>query len=170
MTETEFIEQTDILLDQLPTLLAAAGRVLVTAESCTGGWIAETATSRAGSSAWFDRAWVTYSNQAKQDMLGVSARTLARFGAVSEQTVTEMLSGALSGVDAKAVAVAVSGIAGPGGGSAEKPVGTVYVGWQVSDGVPMVRRFLFAGDRRSVRMQTVLAAFEGVISQLQATA
>lgn len=161
--EPYFRQKAEQLLDELSALLLNQNRLLVTAESCTGGWIAEIATSRAGSSAWFDRAYVTYSNQAKQDMLGVSAQTLEQYGAVSEQTVAEMLGGALSGLAKSAITVAVSGIAGPGGGSQEKPVGTVFIGWLVPDREPVIRRYRFDGDRQQVRMQTVLEALNGVV-------
>ena len=163
LNENSFHEAVENLLDEVAGVLVAQRRVLVTAESCTGGWIAQSATSCAGSSAWFDRAYVTYSNQAKQDMLGVSSQTLADYGAVSQQTVAEMLSGALRGLD-NAVAVAVSGIAGPGGGSEQKPVGTVYIGWLVTDREPVIRRYQFDGDRRQVRMQAVLEALSGIVS------
>jgi nicotinamide-nucleotide amidase len=127
---------------------------LVVAESCTGGWLAKVLTDLPGSSDWFDRGYVTYSNQAKQSMLGVSGETLAAHGAVSEATVAEMTRGALreSGAD---IALAVSGIAGPGGGSAEKPVGTVCFAWQRRDAEPRVARECFGGDREQVRRQSV---------------
>src|ERR1035437_4219013 len=104
--------------------LRAKGLMLTTAESCTGGWVAQAVTAIAGSSAWFERGFVTYSDAAKQEMLGVSARTLAAHGAVSEQTARKMAIGALAHSHAQ-VALAITGIAGPDGGSAEKPVGTV---------------------------------------------
>ncbi len=165
LSDAAFRMETEQLLEQLSQRLLAENTVLVSAESCTGGWIAQLATSRPGSSAWFDRAHVTYSNQAKQDMLGVSAQTLQRHGAVSEQTVSEMLAGALASVGRKAVAVAVSGIAGPTGGSPEKPVGTVYIGWMNSAGQSRIQRFRFAGDRRQVRMQSVLEALRGLTGE-----
>jgi len=108
-----------------------------------------------------DQDWQRF----KQDMLGVSAQTLQRHGAVSEQTVSEMLAGALSGLQRKAVAVAVSGIAGPGGGSLEKPVGTVFIGWMTTGGQPRIQRFRFEGDRRLVRMQSVLEALRGLTGE-----
>ncbi|RTZ60778.1 MAG: damage-inducible protein CinA [Gammaproteobacteria bacterium] len=165
LNDESFQQEAEQLLERLSEWLLAENRVLVSAESCTGGWIAQTATSRAGSSAWFDRAYITYSNQAKQDMLGVSAQTLQRHGAVSEQTVSEMLAGALSGLQRKAVAVAVSGIAGPGGGSPAKPVGTVFIGWMTTGGQPRIQRFRFEGDRRLVRMQSVLEALRGLTGE-----
>ena len=148
---------------QLGEALLEKGWMLACAESCTGGGIAAALTEIAGSSQWFDRGFVTYSNQAKQDMLGVASETLNRHGAVSKQTVREMVTGALSCSDAQ-VSVAVSGIAGPGGGTAEKPVGTVCLAWQVTGEEPMVRTEHFSGDRASVREQTVLSALQGLLS------
>jgi len=136
-------------------LLREQGLRLAVAESCTGGWLAKVLTDLTGSSDWFDRGYVTYSNAAKESMLGVSAETLAAHGAVSEAVVAEMAQGALreSGAD---VALAVSGIAGPGGGSVEKPVGTVCFAWQRRGGEPQVSRERFNGDREAVRRQSVV--------------
>lgn len=134
---------------------------LVTAESCTGGWIAKTVTDIAGSSDWFDCGMVAYSYEAKQAMLGVRPETLEHHGAVSRETVIEMVSGALVHSGA-AVAVAVTGIAGPGGGSADKPVGTVWIGWKRRGGYAKAEAFHFDGDREAVRRQTVAAALEGL--------
>ena len=134
--------------------MRAEGLRLAVAESCTGGWLAKVITDLPGSSEWFDRGYVTYSNAAKQSMLGVSASTLERHGAVSEATVSEMTRGALSESGAD-LALAVSGIAGPHGGSAEKPVGTVCFAWQRRDAEPLVGREHFAGDREQVRRQSV---------------
>ena len=156
-----------ILTQQLAELLLARGWQLATAESCTGGGIAAALTDLAGSSQWFDRGFVTYSNQAKQDMLGVSAATLDSEGAVSEATVREMVAGALAHSAAQ-VAVAVSGIAGPSGGTVEKPVGTVCLAWQVTGGKPVVRTVHFDGDRAAVRKQTVACALQGVLDVLDA--
>ena len=136
-----------------------------TAESCTGGWIAEVVTATAGSSAWFDRGFVTYSNAAKQEMLGVGSDTLARHGAVSEQTVREMATGALAHSHAQ-VAVAVSGVAGPAGGSADKPVGMVCLAWAIVDRPPRAATRHFDGDRESVRRQTVEGALEELVALL----
>lgn len=142
--------------------LAARGWMLATAESCTGGWIAQVVTATSGSSAWFDRGFVTYSNAAKTDMLGVSAHTLDSHGAVSEATVAEMAEGALARSTAD-LAVAVSGVAGPTGGSAQKPVGMVCVAW-AQRGVPTrVRTLQLPGDRTAVRRQTVIHALSEVI-------
>lgn len=141
--------------------------MLMTAESCTGGWIAKVLTDLPGSSAWFHAGLVTYSNAAKQALLGVNQATLERTGAVSEETVLEMVAGALarSGVDA---AVAVTGIAGPDGGSADKPVGTVWIGWMRRGADPCARLFRFSGDREAVRRQTVAAALSGLRKNLTA--
>jgi nicotinamide-nucleotide amidase len=140
---------------------------IATAESCTGGWIAKAFTDLGGSSRWFECGWVTYSNAAKIRDIGVEARTLDEHGAVSEPTAREMASGALrvSGAD---IAIAVSGIAGPDGGSAEKPVGTVWfcVGQRVDDSVPFVLRSegrLFGGDREAIRRLSVEHALKLVL-------
>ncbi len=135
--------------------LRARGWRLVVAESCTGGWLAKVLTDLPGSSDWFDRGYVTYSNAAKQSLLGVREATLIAHGAVSEETVAEMTRGALreSGAD---LALAVSGIAGPGGGSPEKPVGTVCFAWQRRAHEPQVSRERFDGDREAVRRQSVV--------------
>lgn len=156
--------------DTLTPLAAALGEALrvqdwclATAESCTGGGIAAAVTDIPGSSAWFDRGFVTYSNEAKQAMLGVQTETLARHGAVSEETAREMALGALANSLAQ-VAVAVTGVAGPGGGSVEKPVGTVCFGYARRDGASCTRRHVFPGDRAAVRCQTVATALAGLIA------
>lgn len=143
--------------------LAARGWTLVTAESCTGGWIAQVVTETAGSSAWFECGFVTYSNAAKEALLGVSAQTLAREGAVSEATVREMAHGALARSRAD-VAIAVSGIAGPGGGSATKPVGTVCLAWCRRDAEAHFEICHFAGDRHAVRRAAVIHALRTLIA------
>jgi len=140
--------------------------MLVTAESCTGGWVGEAVTAVPGSSGWYDRGFVTYTNEAKQEMLGVAAATLATYGAVSEQTVREMASGALHNSHAQA-ALAISGIAGPGGGTAEKPVGTVCIAWALANGVVASERREFAGGRREVRQQAVERALQGLLERLK---
>lgn len=147
---------------QLGALLQERGWRCAAAESCTGGWLAKVITDIPGSSNWFDRGFVTYSNQAKQEMLGVDSDTLEREGAVSEAVVREMVVGALERSSAQ-VAVSISGIAGPDGGSADKPVGTVWFAWAMSDGIPVVRRFQFDGDRERVRQQAVRAALQGML-------
>ena len=139
--------------------------MLASAESCTGGWIAKTLTDLSGSSAWFEAGVVSYSNQAKMSLLGVRKETLERTGAVSEETALEMVSGALDRLNA-GVAVAVTGIAGPTGGTPQKPVGTVWIAWQRCGGAARARLFHFPGDREAVRRQTVAAALEGVLETL----
>ena len=150
---------------QVGAALVAQGMMLSTAESCTGGGVASAVTDIAGSSAWLDRGFVTYSNQAKVDMLGVSDVTLARFGAVSESTVREMVAGVLRHSQAQ-VALAVSGIAGPGGGTPDKPVGTVWFAWGIKEGETISRLHLLAGDRAEIRAQAVRIALQGVLDLL----
>ena len=141
-------------------LLQEKGEILVTAESCTGGGVACAVTDIAGSSAWFDRAFVTYSNEAKMEMLKVTSDALELHGAVSREVVELMAEGALKHSNGT-IAVAISGIAGPGGGSAEKPVGTVWFAWQKGEQKHQ-RVHLFAGDREAVRAQACVVALEGV--------
>lgn len=136
--------------------------LLTTAESCTGGWIGEVVTMISGSSTWYDRGFITYTNAAKQQMLGVKAATLREHGAVSEATVCEMAAGALAASSAQ-IAVSVSGVAGPGGGTREKPVGTVCIGWARKGAEPYAETLLFAGDREAVRRQSVIRALAGVL-------
>jgi nicotinamide-nucleotide amidase len=156
----------DELAGRVGGLLLERNRILATAESCTGGWVAKCITDIAGSSAWFDRGFVTYSNRAKQDMLGVMAVTLAERGAVSEATASEMARGALAHSTAD-VAVAISGIAGPGGGVPPgKPVGTICFAWVVSGGSPCVETRHFSGDREAIRRQAVARALEGLLDVL----
>jgi nicotinamide-nucleotide amidase len=145
--------------------LKARKLMMAAAESCTGGWIGQAVTMVPGSSKWFDRGFVTYTNEAKQDMLGVSAETLKEFGAVSEQAVREMVAGALARSRAQ-IAVAVSGIAGPDGGSRQKPVGTVLLAWGEKGGGITARSVHFQGDRDAVRRQTVIAALEGLLARV----
>lgn len=135
---------------------------LVTAESCTGGWIAKTLTDIAGSSAWFECGLAAYSYEAKQALLGVQPNTLEQHGAVSRDAVIEMVSGALVHSGAT-LAVAVTGIAGPSGGTDDKPVGTVWIAWKRRGGYPHAEVFHFDGDRESVRRQTVAAALQGLL-------
>ncbi len=137
--------------------LSTSGKKLALAESCTGGWIAQALTAIPGSSRCFDRGFVTYSNNAKVQMLDVKSATLDAYGAVSAETVSEMLQGALHFSEADC-AIAVSGIAGPCGGSPEKPVGTVYLGWSGTGQREIVQRYHFSGDRQAVRRQAVLHA------------
>ncbi|MDO9047189.1 MAG: CinA family protein [Methylobacter sp.] len=149
------------LAEQLGRLLKASGKKIATAESCTGGWIAQTITEVPGSSVWFDRGFVAYSNIAKVQMLAVSPPTLEKYGAVSAQIATEMAAGALAYSDAD-VAVAVTGIAGPDGGTPEKPVGIVFIAWAHKNGAAKVVRKQFTGNRRQIRAQTVKSAVEGM--------
>lgn len=145
----------------LAECLLARGQSVVAAESCTGGWIAKVLTDIPGSSNWFECGVVAYSYEAKEALLGVQPQTLERTGAVSQETVVEMVSGALARYGAS-VAVAVTGVAGPGGGTQDKPVGTVWIGWKRRGGYARAELFHFDGDRESVRRQTVGAALDGV--------
>lgn len=145
----------------IAAMLIRRGLMMVAAESCTGGWIAKTLTDLPGSSAWFECGVVAYSYEAKEALLGVNPHTLERSGAVSQETAMEMVSGALARFGAS-VAVAVTGIAGPSGGTPEKPVGTVWVAWKRRGGYAHAQLFNFSGDRESVRRQTVARALEGI--------
>ncbi len=149
------------LAERVAGAFAAQRATLVTAESCTGGWIAKTLTDISGSSAWFECGVVAYSYEAKEALLGVRPETLEQHGAVSRETAIEMVSGALARYGAT-VAVAVTGIAGPSGGTPEKPVGTVWIGWKRRGGYARTELFHFRGDREAVRRQTVAAALAGV--------
>ena len=155
-------------IEEIAKLLLKDGQQLATAESCTGGMISTALTDFAGSSAWFDRGYVTYSNQAKHEMLGVSESLIDEHGAVSEPVALAMAGGA-SQFDraASRCAIAVTGIAGPGGGSAEKPVGTVWIAWALPSGV-VARKYQFDGDRQSIREQTTLAALSAFRKLLSA--
>lgn len=146
--------------------LKKRGLRLATAESCTGGWIAQAVTAVAGSSEWFERGFVTYSNAAKKELLGVRASTLSRHGAVSEETAREMASGALARSRAQ-IAVAVTGIAGPGGGTRRKPVGTVCLAWARKRAGAQSALRHFSGGRESVRRQSVAAALQGLLKRLE---
>ena len=155
----------DILATQVGGALKAHGLKLATAESCTGGGVAYAVTDVAGSSAWFERGFIAYSNQAKQQMLGVSEAALNQHGAVSEAIVREMVAGALQHSTAQ-VALAVSGIAGPEGGSPDKPVGTVWFAWGIKHGATHARRHQINGNRAEVRAQSVHIALQGVLDLL----
>ena len=157
-------EALELIAVQVGELLRTNGQRLTTAESCTGGWIAQCLTAIAGSSDWFERGFVTYSNDAKREMLGVEADTLVAHGAVSEATAAAMAAGALRHSHAD-WALAVTGIAGPGGGSADKPVGTVCFGWAAVDGRVDTQTVRFAGDREQVRAQSVAHALEGLLER-----
>lgn len=152
------------LTEALGAKLQARGYQLATAESCTGGLIAATCTSLSGSSLWFERGWVTYSNQAKTTELGVDSNLITQHGAVSEAVARAMASGALQHANAQ-VSVAVTGVAGPTGGSPDKPVGTVWLAWGLPQGVVSERR-VFSGDRDAVRQATVLYALERLLALL----
>ncbi len=149
------------LTQALGVALSTRGWQLCCAESCTGGYLAQEITAIAGSSAWFERGFVTYSNQAKQEMLGVLPATLQTYGAVSEAVVLEMAQGALARSSTQ-LSVAISGIAGPGGGSAEKPVGTLWLAWATPT-TCYARHYLFSGDRRQVREQAVEMALQELL-------
>lgn len=146
--------------------LAEAGLSLVTAESCTGGWVAKRVTDIAGSSAWFDRGFVTYSNAAKTDQLGVAADLLAQHGAVSQAVAAAMAEGALAHSHAD-IAVAITGVAGPGGGTEEKPVGTVWFAWARRDEPAETLLRELSGDRDNVRRFAVRVALQGVIDRVR---
>ncbi|SCC11628.1 nicotinamide-nucleotide amidase [Kosakonia oryziphila] len=155
MTDTELMQ----LSERIGQALKARGATLTTAESCTGGWVAKVITDIAGSSAWFERGFVTYSNEAKAQMIGVQPDTLDAHGAVSEPVVVEMAIGALKAARAD-YAISISGIAGPDGGSEEKPVGTVWFGIASVSGEGITRRECFPGDRESVRRQATAYALQ----------
>ena len=161
----ESIDPMTEVLDKVSKKLHENNLSLVSVESCTGGWVAKQITDLAGSSTIFDRGFVTYSNQAKQEMLGVSKETLDNYGAVSEQVVAEMVLGALKNSQAD-IALSISGIAGPGGGTAEKPVGTVCFGWMKRGGKAVVKTLLIEGDRDKIRKRAVEFSLEGVIKQI----
>jgi nicotinamide-nucleotide amidase len=150
---------------QLGQSLKTSGFMLVMAESCTGGMVAEAITSVAGSSAWFDRGFVSYSNAAKIDMLDVSSKTLEKFGAVSEQTAAEMAIGALINSEAQ-IAGSITGIAGPDGGSPEKPVGTVCFAWTGKNLPVSTCTHWFEGNRESIRKQATIFMMVGLIERL----
>jgi len=142
--------------------LKRQGVMLVTAESCTGGWVAQIMTSVAGSSEWFERGFVAYTNLAKREMLGVKTTILSRYGAVSDQTARAMAEGALAHSHAQ-VALAITGLAGPSGGTPEKPVGTVCFAWAGKKRDTQSRKQVFSGDREGVRRQAVAAALQGAL-------
>jgi len=152
---------------RLGQALLSRGEWLTAAESCTGGWLAQSVTAIAGSSGWFERGFVTYSNAAKVDMLGVPETTLERHGAVSEATARAMAQGALAHSRAD-WAVAITGIAGPAGGSPEKPVGTVCFAWAGKEAGCEAQTCQFAGERAAVRQQAVRHALRGLLARLAA--
>jgi len=159
-------ENLQLASNHLAALIEQQGLTLATAESCTGGWVAKVLTDRPGSSAYMMAGLVTYSNEAKQMILGVDAQVLDEHGAVSEPVVRQMVAGAVRATGAD-VAVAISGIAGPGGGSEEKPVGTVWFAWGSGPGHMETSVQHFGGDREAVRRQAVLYALQGVTRFLE---
>ena len=160
MTDSELMQ----LSEQVGQALKARGATVTTAESCTGGWVAKILTDIAGSSAWFERGFVTYSNEAKSQMIGVSEATLLEHGAVSEPVVVEMAIGALKAARAD-FAVSISGVAGPDGGSEDKPVGTVWFAFASVSGEGITRRECFSGDRDAVRRQATAYALQTLWQQ-----
>jgi len=160
------MDDLETLAEQVGAALKSRGMMLASAESCTGGWVGAAITAVAGSSHWFDRGFITYTNESKQEMLGVSAKTLAEYGAVSEPTVREMVAGALKHSHAQ-VALAISGIAGPGGATQDKPVGTVCIAWALRSGAERSQTAHFQGDRAAVRRQAVAAALRGVLEMIE---
>ena len=159
-------ESTALLMaERLAEALLVSGSKLVTAESCTGGGIGYVLTSIAGSSQWYERGFITYSNESKQELLGVSHHTLVSYGAVSEQTAAAMAQGAIDNSHAD-ISVAVSGVAGPAGGTKDNPVGSVCFGWSERDGETKTARIVFAGGRQQVREQSILMAIQGLLDVL----
>jgi nicotinamide-nucleotide amidase len=165
-TVLEFETEIGCLLQRLAALLTGRSWKMATAESCTGGWVAKCCTDLAGSSAWFDRGFVTYSNDAKQQMLGVSHDALETHGAVSAVVAGQMAEGAKQNAGVE-VAVSITGIAGPDGGTAEKPVGLVHFGWCIGDQPVACAAAVFGGNREEVRQQTVLHALQGMVARLE---
>jgi len=161
VSDTELNE----LAAELGEKLRARGWMLATAESCTGGWVGQLITALPGSSLWYERGFITYANIAKQEMLGVPAETLETYGAVSEETASAMAAGALKHSHAQAT-LAISGIAGPGGGTPQKPVGLVCYGWALSDGTLLSSTCRLDGDREEIRSRAVAAALRGLIDLL----
>lgn len=150
------------LTEKVAATLKNKHYLLASSESCTGGWLAKSCTDISGSSSWFDRGFVTYSNQSKHDLINVSLSTLEKYGAVSKQTATEMAQGTLINSNAD-ISVAITGIAGPDGGTTEKPVGTVWIAWSTKNGTNKTELFQLSGDREQVRYQAVIKALQGII-------
>jgi nicotinamide-nucleotide amidase len=155
-------EELHQLATELGDKLIARGWMLATAESCTGGWVGQLLTSLPGSSQWYERGFITYANAAKIEMLGVPAEAIDEHGAVSEETASAMAAGALTHSHAQAT-LAISGIAGPGGGTPQKPVGLVCYGWALEDGTVMSSTCRLDGDREEIRSRAVAAAMRGLI-------
>lgn len=162
--ETTFIK----LATELGKKLQQQGLTLAVAESCTGGGISHIMTEIAGSSQWFDRGFITYSDCAKIEMLGVCQQTLEQFGAVDAHTALEMVQGVLKNSHANC-AIAVTGIAGPGGGSVEKPVGTVFIAWHNKNTEPVIRQYMFTGNRQQIRQQSIVQALKKASTLWQPT-
>lgn len=158
ISDAELLEITS----QVAVCLQERNWRLSVAESCTGGWLGKCCTDLAGSSSWFERGFITYSNQAKQDLLHVKTSTIIKFGAVSEEAVCEMSQGALAESMAD-ISVAITGIAGPDGGSVVKPVGTVWIAWITKYSVVQTQLYHFKGNRESIRAQAVKHALKGII-------
>jgi nicotinamide-nucleotide amidase len=158
-------EPLEALAQRVGTRLKAAGAKLVTAESCTGGWAAQAVTSVAGSSDWFERGYVTYSNESKVDALGVHDELIDKHGAVSEEVAREMALGALRHSHGS-IALAITGVAGPAGGTPDKPVGLVCLAWAGRGGRLKSETRRFTGDRAAIRRQSVMRALEGVLEWL----
>jgi nicotinamide-nucleotide amidase len=155
-------EELHQLAAELGDKLRARDWMLATAESCTGGWVGQLLTSLPGSSHWYERGFITYANAAKIEMLGVPAETIDEHGAVSEQTASAMAAGALKHSHAQA-SLAISGIAGPGGGTPQKPVGLVCYGWALADGTVMSSTCRLDGNREEIRSRAVAASLRGLI-------
>lgn len=156
------------LAEKVGEVLKKQGLKLVTAESCTGGGLSYWITSIAGSSDWFDRGFITYSDEAKRDLLNVSGKTLKTYGAVSKQTALEMAKGALQNSEAN-FSIAITGIAGPAGGTQEKPVGTVWIAWASEDFPTSTSVEIFSGDRQAIRARAIEKALETLIEILTKT-
>jgi nicotinamide-nucleotide amidase len=165
----EFEIKVSTLLERVAAMLTERHWRMVTAESCTGGWIAKCCTDMVGSSDWFDRGYIAYSYRAKEQMLGISHDELVEYGAVSENIASQMARGAKERSKA-AVTVSATGIAGPGGGMEGKPVGLVHFGWCIDAQPVSCDAEVFEGDRESVRQQTVLHALEGIILRMESLA
>ena len=155
----------DSLSARLGDLLLNNGLFVATAESCTGGGVAEIITRTPGSSGWFERGFVSYSNTSKHELLGIGTGMLEKYGAVSREVAEAMVSGAIKNSHAQ-TGLAITGIAGPAGGSDEKPAGTVWIAWQIKNNDPVCKHFLFHGDRKQVRMQACQEALQGLINLL----
>lgn len=157
------------MIDQIKQLIIELGKELkrlewkcVTAESCTGGGLCYWITAVPGSSAWFDRGFVTYSNLAKEELLGVSSDTIAQYGAVSAETARNMVEGALERSQAQ-ISVAITGIAGPDGGTLDKPIGTIWIAWAGIHMETQATQYFFSGDRQQIRLQSIAAGLQGLL-------